>query len=255
MTLPELAPLLSAGTALLLRLAGQRLDRPVARYGAGAAGLLLGWTLLQGGSVAPPALPVFALAATIAAAVEVTSAKPRPKRQPKRERLREEHLWLTLIALFGGWWLAGAGTPKLLPAAAGAGAILACGLLATDVWAVAAASLCLAAALLAVGAKLATACLAVVIAAACLGGGLLLPLAAGLGAAVALVLNHALLSGRNQLPTVATAAAPVLCLLLMVWWRHRFARFGRAAAPVRAGVAAGLVCLLTFSAAAMEGLR
>jgi hypothetical protein len=239
---------------VLLRVAGERLDRPAARLGAGAAGLIVGWGLSQGRGLAPPSLLVFAAAATLAAALGVTSAKPRAKRAKVGRGVQEAHLWLAAVAVFGGWWLAGGGVPRLLPAMAGAGAILLCGLLAVDLWAVGAAALCLSAALWAMGATLATAAQALVVAAACLGGGLLLPLSAGLGGGVALILDHALLGGHGVLMGLA-ALAPAMCLLLLVWWRHRFARFGRAAAPLRAAVAAGVVGLLTFSAAAMEGLR
>jgi hypothetical protein len=258
MTLSQWAPLIGAAVAVALRLGGERLGRPAAAFAAGSVALMLGWGLLQGLTWSPRALAPYALVVLAAAALGVTAApaaKRRGKAAARSGQSAETYVWLGAVALFGGWWLAGAGTPRPLPMAAGTLAIATAGLLAADAWAVAAASVCLGAAVLAVGGGWPAASLALVAAGASLGAGPLLPLAAGLGAAAAAILNQALAHPHRGAGLAVTPVAPLCCLLLLTWWRARFARFGAAAAPIRAAVAAGLVCLAAFSAAAMEGLR
>jgi hypothetical protein len=242
--------------ALALRQTGARLSRPAAAFAAGGIALFAGWALALGAAW-PRGLPPYALGVLAAAAFGVTTA-PAPRRRGKASPTAnpaEAQLWLGLIALCGGWWLAGGGAPRPLPLGAGVLAIGAAGLLAADAWGVAAAAVCLAAAAFAVGGGWTAVSLALVPAAACLGDGPLLPLAAGLGGAAAVILDQALARPHLRAPLGLAVLAPLACLLLLAWWRGRFTRFGAAAAPLRASVAAGLVCLAAFSAAAMEGLR
>jgi hypothetical protein len=256
MTATQFAPVVSAGLGLGLRLGGARFGRPAAVFAAGGVALAVGWTMLPGAGVVR-GLPALAVAAVAVAALGVTRApvKLRGKKAAARGVSAERWFWLVVLALGGGWWLAPGESPAMVALAVAALAIGIGGGLAEDVWAVAAAALCLAAAVLAVGGGAALVMAALVVAAACVGGGAVLPLAAGLGGAAAVTLAAALARGRHGAPLGLAVLAPLVCLVLLAWWRGRFARFGAAAAPVRAGVAAALVCLAAFSAAAMGGLR
>jgi hypothetical protein len=257
MIVTQWAPLLAAGVGLALRLGGERLRRPAASFAAGGVALVVGWAVLQGAG-AVRTLVLFAVAAVAVAALGVTAAptgKRRSKAAPPRGASAERWVWLALLAGGGGWWLAPGPSPGVVAIAAGAVAIGLSGGLAEDVWAVAAAAGTLAAAVLAVDGGWGLAAPALVAAGACLGAGALAPLAAGLGGAAAMILQAALARGRHGAPLALAVLAPLGCLLLLLWWRGRFIRFGPAAGPVRAGVAAALVCLAVFSAAAMAGLR
>lgn len=251
------APLMALGVALAVRLAGGALKRDWLAALAAGAGLFAGWWwVLTGHGFAPGPLIaphgiagrllLVALAGMAAALASNTALAGRAKLTP------------VPLALFAGWWLAGAphslaALERVWPVAAGVALAVwaACLLLEKgDFWPALAAGLALWASLLAVGAGPAWPLLALVPAAALvalapgsrLPLGAVLPVAAGMMAA-----GSAAVLTAGRLPHGGFGRIDIAALTpLFVLWLGP--RLGRVAPPLAALLAALIAVALAAAA-------
>lgn len=259
------AALIALAAALAAGLASRLLGSRWLAAAACGIGLTAGWASLSN----LPAWPPRTLPERLPEAAAIALAGALLAEAPALQRARPG--LLVALAVACGWWLAGA--PHTVPALRltvfamavliGWTAALALLLAQSDACRVAAAALALWVALNAIEAPAIWTALALAPAAAVLGGAiaaggrsLLVPAAVGIGAVVGggMVAAGSLQHGRIE-PIDVVGAAPLFALWLSGRLQTRLRRLG-GAAPAGAAILALLgTALLSFSAAALAGVR